>query len=557
MARRRVKRRGSKEHLGGQRYRVRIRGRVPDGRVFTHLDAVIHGEAEADRVLEGFRKTAMDLEAGLVPLEEQITLARYVERARRAKGTRKPLVWTPRDQSMWTRMLRPLWNLNLQQLDADRLGGWMEGLERQGYAGNTRKTAWTLLRRIIGHALARKTIVRFPWGDARLALVVESQCREGEGLEDHEWDAICEAAARIDERGGGGALSDLWLRLCVQRMAGSRPVELCMVMRDDLVPTPHGVALRISDGVAAKGGRPGLKPLCETGDPLDVRLGHHLDTMPLAAQRTGLLFPIRRGRRWSHRWALDAKGYRVGRDWLKESEVKALREESGVKGFRPYQLRHTRGTEVAHDEGPQRAQALLGHRVPRTTQRYVHSAARHMTPSMYSTSRVVGGVAATEQLRSAPTITEHPETIRGPGMGPGPSLVTPPVPPASTPPAVLDPDDRADAIRYAEHVLMHGAEATAEAIVCHLGPLDAYALAGDLARVTLAPDLDRWVTPLVSLVAQLRAHARLAATKPTPESSDFVNDSMDLRAVSDSCFTEIETDSPEVMQHSERTHENE
>lgn len=522
--RRRVRGRGSIEHLGGERYRVRIRGRVPDGRPIRHLDTVVRGRAEAERVLEGFRRQCHDLEAGLVPLEERVTLARYLERARRASGAGRSLVWTPRDQSVWSRMLRPLWNLHLQDLDADRLGGWMERLEQAGYAGNTRRSAWVLLRRILGHALATKTLVRLPWGDARLALVPESECAHGEPLEDDEWLRVREAAARLDASGRGGPLSDLWLRLCVQRMAASRPVELCQVGPDDLVPdAPNGPMLRISAAVVAKGGAPGLRTL---GPFLLRRIEAHLSAMPEDARRLGLLFPTRKGRRWAPRWAMDHKGYRVGRDWITETELAHLRAESGCPRFRPYALRHTRLTESAAQGGFTAAQAQGGHRQHRTVQRYVHSAARHLTTELFDESPVLS--EPTPPLPSDLPAHEGP-AIDGPQLGaePGGRL-----------PGMASDDDLADACDYAAAVVLHGAEGAAVRIVASLGPLDAYALAGELARVVLDPRIRAaHEAPLVALVAQLRAHARLAATKPTPQTDTFGNDAERLGRISDSCFT--------------------
>lgn len=517
MARRRVRGRGSIEVLktkGGRvkGYRARVRGTQPDGRPYD-LAKVCKAREDAERALAALLKRALDVEAGLVVLEETLTLAEW-----RAKATRRGLTWRRVDSSIW-KHLRPLWNLPLVALDAGRVRAWAEKMGKS-YAAGTVRSAWILLSRVVNSALAHRVIARRPWGEAPLRLVSDSSCGQRDALEPHEWQAVRDAARRIDAAGGGGALSDLWLRLSTMLVTGARPVELCQLTPADIVPGEHGPMMSVGPGIIAKGSKPGLRPL---GVELAEALRVHLESMPDGARRTGLLFPMKGTRgKWRPRWRMDQRGDKAGRYWLGSTETGALRSESGVGHFVPYELRHTRLTEVAYRSGSQLAQDVGGHRHPKTTQRYVHGAKRHMTPELFDVADLIG---AADPSKGPDDTGGGAPVKRGRfAVHEGGSAPTPVDPSGSRAHTRLSaggreegagPDEWAEVAGYLEAVRAHGCDAVARHVVRTVGPAEARWVAGELAKARLAPRCtDEEGAALVGLVHRLRAHsgAALAAT---------------------------------------------
>ncbi|GAB5543420.1 MAG: hypothetical protein SangKO_031800 [Sandaracinaceae bacterium] len=528
MEARRVRNRGGVEDLKHGGFRARIRGRCLDGRNYD-LARTRATREEAERALEGLRKRALDLEAGTVVLEDTTTLADWRKRA-----TRLGLTWDGRDTSTF-RYLRPLWNRPMLELDAASVEVWARRL-KESKQPSTVRSAWILLSRLVHFAVRKKLLGALPWGTERLRLVSESECRQRDGLEPDEWARLREAARALDARGRGGPLSDLWLRLCVMAMTGLRPIELCRLTWGDIVPTEHGPALH--NRQPAKGGKGGLKPI----DPaLADALSAHRGAMPDAARRTGWLFP-RKGQRgrWLPRWRMHRDGRQVGQHWVMEAEVKELRAEAVLPEFVPYQLRHTRLTELAHTFGQQAAQNAGGHTTPRMLGRYVHPKARHLDEGQFDGAALLGlgpdgeppdgpgpnggrrvgrfrvhdggapasaPKAATEQA-SAPKPAPKPATEhRGRALG------------AEPPDGGGELPDIEDVERYVRAVELFGAPDVARGIVKADGPIEALKDAEALKRFIMSARCpEEWTAQLVSLNARLRAQA----CKPPVSTTDQV-----------------------------------
>jgi integrase len=548
MSRRRIRGRGSVEPLGPGRWRARIRGHAPDGRPFD-LQQVRAERDEAERALEGMRRRANDIEAGLVVIEETLTLGEWKPRAVRHK-----LPWSRSDASTW-KYLRPLWNVPMVALDASRVREWAEGM-REKFKPATVRTAWILLRRMVGKACDARVLARLPWGDERLALVSESECGAREGLAPHQWDAVCDAGRQLDRIGKGGALSDLWLRLVLMRVAVSRPVELCQVGPSDLVAMPAGAALFISDHIVAKGGKPGKKPL---GAELAAALSAHWEAMPAKARALALFFPQKGQRgRWSSRLRIAPDGKKAGKFYVTASELRNLRTLSGVATFVPYELRHTGLTEAAHKYGPQAAQQLGGHRVARTTQRYVHSQDRHLSDEMFDTGSVIhagaGAVGSSDdepppdgtsgpKVRGRFAVHEGGSKKKSAPASSAPASSSPPAKASSSEPTVAvasqefhaafhahertenhgrqvgaDADELATAGDWITAVRAHGCGFVAEHVIAAEGPAHALWLGTQLAWISLSPECQRegWSEDLRALVHALRAHGSGYAVMADP-----------------------------------------
>ncbi len=373
--RRRVRNRGSVEKLSDGRYRARIRGKCLNGQPYDE-SAIRDNEVEAHRALEGLRRLAHDYETGHARPEEHTTLARYQERAKR-----QGLPWRRGDNSTW-KYLRPLWNLPLHALDGARLQGWCGWLRKEGYAEATVRSATIMLKRVVNHAVAARVIDRKPWGDAPLALVKERDCGRREEVSDADWALVRDAAHALDAEGKGGPLADLWLRLSFQLIASVRPVEACQLGPQFIEPSPHGAVINVPKGIIAKGGKPDKRRTL--GVELGDLLAHHFAALPESARVLGVYFPIRRKNgRWSFRFVVDAKGYKIGRDWITTTELGRLRERSGVLDFDPYQLRHRRLTAHAQ-RSPTLAQHQGGHASGRTTEHYTHTRTKHLTEESFS-----------------------------------------------------------------------------------------------------------------------------------------------------------------------------
>lgn len=370
----RRRRRGNIEWLKSGGVRVTLRGKKPDGADYELRKTLTLGtreqrKADAQRLLEAFRREAAEIEAGIKVLAEHVTLAAWRERALRSSklGLRQP---NRSEDSTWKNMLRPLWSVPIPALDTGRINGWVEQCRRAGYANESIRSAWGILSRLIDAAIGAGVIAKKPWTKPNLPKGVE---RHDRALTNEEVAKVILACGELDaaEKTDGS----LALRVAVQLHSGARPIE-CARMKPEhiqslspgkgLAPIPH---LYVD---AAKGSKSHSLPV-----PVELAeaILRHFEELPHRAQALGWLFPKQGKRaRWAPRFKeLTRKGRteRRAEGWVMQAEIEQVRSRSGVLTWTPYDMRHARATHLASILTDQQLKKAFGWKSSRIVGRYI------------------------------------------------------------------------------------------------------------------------------------------------------------------------------------------
>jgi integrase len=364
----RRRKRVSTEVLESGSIRIRVRGVRPDGRTFDRSETFSEGTPQerqlaAERGRQALWRWAEEVEAGLVVIEESgLTLAELAERYR----SRGLLTWRPSDRSAMRGPLRSFAGLDVRELTDARWRAWVDAQREKGRSAAYIRSAYFLARRIVGVAVEQRAIARIPWAQTLRWLPGEKETRTRRPLEHHEMRALIEAARLLDREGRStGALA---LRLELAHHTAARPLEVCRWTPADLVQRGSGWAIRWTVA-KSKGAKVRTVPL---PDHLVEAMRAHWASLPAAAQRVGVFFPLRGVRgRWRARVLVRGR-YTTGRLWT-EGEASALREATGVADLVAYMVRHTGATDAVVEFGmsASEAQAWMVHDTLRVTQRYV------------------------------------------------------------------------------------------------------------------------------------------------------------------------------------------
>lgn len=419
------RRRGSIEVLDSGAVRVRIRGvSLPDGRTVEVAKTITEGASIAWRMEEAQRrvrpaleKRALDLECGLASYDAGTTLAECVTRLRQSHALR----WRRADDTMWKR-LRPAWNMPLANIDASAAAALLAKWEKDGHSAAYRRNLFGLLRRVLGLAAVKGMLGRVPiWPRGMLPPKKETKRGMAAKLRGGEKHAVFEAARVIDvERG-----TDLADRLAFQLDLGLRPIECAWARVEDLREESDGWHFYPSrakgSGLAADEGADRLF----VQEALARRVLGRLDVLPARARALGVLFPQRLPRGvYAPRWS-EERGTRAAHAWITEAEVTALRSRSGVSGFFPYMMRHTRMWELA-DAGASEAQLQRFGAWSNAEMVSVYKGtASNAHPAMLAPSAPTPGASALRVLDSPSgrTAIQPAATANGPAMpgqsGPG------------------------------------------------------------------------------------------------------------------------------------------
>jgi integrase len=343
--RRRRRRLGSVRKLETGRYEVRARIVLPDGA--KHIVRRTCDEAHLEEVRAAVLNEARELRDGLKRPNTRITLGEYQARFARSRS------WNAERKSTF-KTLAPFHETPLHAITLEVVSAWATRLAKKKSQGYIRH-AFELLRMMLLHAQQAGVLARVAVPSKVPGVHSHKTAfKRRRPMQPAEVAALFKAA---DVRGG-----DLGLRLRVLLQTGARPSEIARARRDwlrdargvDYLGVPPGSGLL--DLPPAKNGDPHTAPLPPS---LYRALLEHFHALPVAAQRTGLLFPVLRTTVWAQREQLVTQ-----RQW---SEIRA------AAGVDPtlvlYQLKHTRLSAVTNDPrlGARAAQTLVGHTDVRTT----------------------------------------------------------------------------------------------------------------------------------------------------------------------------------------------
>ena len=357
---RRRRRLGSVRELASGRFEVRARIVLPTGEAHTvrrTCDANHLEEVRAAVLTE-----AREYRDGLARPNTNITLLDYQPRFARSRA------WTAERKSSW-KVLKPLWPLALHAISLEPVSAWATRLRKKHSAGYVRH-AFELLRMLLLHAHQAGVLTRIACPSKVPGIASHKHAfNRRRPMESSEVEALMRAADAFDAK----SKDNVALRLRTLLYTGARPVEVARAerawLRDARGPgyanVPAGSGLL--DLPPCKGGDARSVPLPPT---LYRALLTHFMQLPPAAQRSGFLFPVLRGKRWCQRSQL-----------ITDVQWQRVRDAAGLAGIVLYQLKHTRLTQVTNDPrlGARAAQSLAGHTDVRTT--LVYAAKSHITNS--------------------------------------------------------------------------------------------------------------------------------------------------------------------------------
>jgi integrase len=451
------RKRCSIEVLPSGTVRLRARGTWPDGQPINETAVFAQGPLESRLAAARAAKPAMwrkveEMEAGIIPRVDPMTLAQAVERLRKSG------VYKARKSEFAGPMFRTWQSKDLRAFDDLAWEAWVKRWQKEGKAAATIRNAYSRISAVVGRCVRAKWLAEIPWRDQKRWLPSESETHTRRAMDEHETRALIVAAERIDKEDGGG---DLALRIRLQYHLAARPVELARMGPVHLVEEGGVPWMRWQ---AAKGNGIREYPL---SDELAEEVREAWAALPPPAKRCGVFFPLRGHRGvWRLRTRVNADGVETGVVWT-ESERNRLREITGIQDVVPYFIRHTGATDVAdeHKLGAFEVMKLLGHRVVRTTGRYVK-------PKMAKGTLLN---LAKERAASRPT----PEPTR--------SFV------------VVGPDSPADAKKLETQAVERGPRDEVQAKKPMKSPVKTRGLAVGAEQV------ERWMTALEVLRGQVRA----------------------------------------------------
>lgn len=214
--------------LTGRQFRVSARTKGELQALLTHVDSMrialrlgMKSEDEIDRSLRRL-------------VHGSTTIARagaaYMAQRDVADNTRKAIASFLRDAG------KPLATLEIADLSAGRVQGWLDKLGDRGVSMTTRESYWRRLRSIVRFAAEREWIGRSPWGPWKPTFRGKGRVRLREAARNlGELARMLAAAGDIDaERAARGLVPDLEPKIATAASIGLRQGELAGLRWSDL-----------------------------------------------------------------------------------------------------------------------------------------------------------------------------------------------------------------------------------------------------------------------------------------------------------------------------------
>lgn len=493
MTRRRLKERGGIRVTPAGRHEARIRGWDRDesgarSRPF-QIARTCDTPRDAQEALAKIRAEAQLRELGLhrasLPV---VTVAAALELHRKADKAWK---WTPQRKSAWSK-LRPFHALPVGAITDGDVTGWAARFVGEP---TYRRHCFDLLRYVCLRAVALGVVERLRFTAKPSGI---PSAKAGKAMRKPIAPAAVTAlllAADASDATAQGGLGDLGLRLRLLLHTACRPAELARLTWAAVKPARSLLDSAPADCDALdfpahKGGHPHVAPLSPS---LTAALAAHRGRVAMArgAARAGEpLFPVLIDGAWTERAAV-----------INWATVRRTMTAAGVEGAVLYQLRHTRLSDIAHTHSPMVAATLVGHTTTRITQTYLTGRPSLSVDALYrdtlsltegepdpkpptprapspqpsgATSGAAAkaragkgkarGLAAYHDSKTATPEIQEPKTI---------TRQAPETQALDTP-----PEGRLGAL--AARVVTEGPDGIADAVVAHLGALQARKFAGGL-----------------------------------------------------------------------------
>jgi integrase len=192
--------------------------------------------------------------------------------------------------------------LELEQLDAARIGQWIGRFRKQHIPTSTLTTHWRTLRAVVRYAAERGWIGRFPWGDWRPTLKGTAARTSRECLRTvGELAQLLNAARELDEVDAYN-YEAIEAKIAIAALSGARQGELAGLRWSDLIEEENGgggviLLARQWEGAPIKTGKSAR--LCVPAELFAI-VNRHRDRLAARQlfEREGPVFPACLGHPW-------------------------------------------------------------------------------------------------------------------------------------------------------------------------------------------------------------------------------------------------------------------